>query len=93
MRSCREVQADFMVGDDGETRRPGRYAVGVTHPVESVGTPGAGVEMMTSSTFLTRYGVGGGTSRRMPEGSLMSGFEKPPPPAPTTGKGTETTRA
>ena len=45
-------------------------------------TPGAGVEMMTFSTFLAGCGVGGGTTRRMPKGALMSGFEKPPPPAP-----------
>ena len=51
--------------------------------------PGAGVEMMTSSTFLTRYGVGGEASRRMPEGSLMSGFEIPPPTAPNVEKRTD----
>ena len=34
--------------------------------------------MMTFSTSSARYGVGGGASRRMPKGSLMSGFEKPP---------------
>ena len=28
--------------------------------------PGAGVEMMTFSTFLARYGVVGGTSPRTP---------------------------
>ena len=26
---------------------------------------------------------------RMPEGSMMSGFEKPPKPTPTTGKGAD----
>ncbi len=39
--------------------------------------PEVGVEMMTFSTFLAGYGVGGGTSRRMPKRALMSGFEKP----------------
>ena len=34
--------------------------------------------MMTFSTSSARYGVGGGASRRMPKGALMSGFEKPP---------------
>ena len=49
--------------------------------------PELGFEMVTLLTFLARYGTGGGTSprRRMPKGSLMSGFEKPP--APTPGKG------
>ena len=46
---------------------------------------GAGVEMMTFSAPLVRYGVGGGATRRMPKGALMSGLEKPP--APTPGKG------
>ena len=41
-------------------------------------TPGAGVEMVTFLTFLARCGACGGTSRRMPIGALMSGFEKPP---------------
>ena len=43
--------------------------------------------MMTFSTFLARYGIGGGTARRMPKVALMSGVEKPPPPAPNDGKG------
>ena len=36
--------------------------------------------MMTFSTFLARYGIGGGRSprRRMPKVSLMSGFENRP---------------
>ena len=34
--------------------------------------------MMTFSTFLAGCEVGGGTTRRMPEVTLMSGFEKPP---------------
>ena len=48
--------------------------------------PELGFEMVTFLTFLARYGIGGGTSRRMPKGALMSGFEKPPP-ASTAGKG------
>ncbi len=36
------------------------------------------VELMTFSTSSARHGVGGGASRRMPKGALMSGFEKPP---------------
>ena len=40
--------------------------------------PKAGCEMMTFSAPLVRYGVGGGATRRMPKGALMSGFEKPP---------------
>ena len=45
--------------------------------------------MMTFSTLLARYGVGGGASprRRMPKVALMSGFEKPPSPVPTAEKG------
>ena len=45
--------------------------------------------MVAFSTFLARYEVGGGTSRcrRMPKVSLVSGFEKSPPPAPPAGKG------
>ena len=43
--------------------------------------------MMTFSTLLARCGVGGGTTRRMPEVTLMSGFEKPPSPVPTAEKG------
>ena len=49
--------------------------------------PELGFEMVTFLTFLARYGTGGGTSRRVPEGSLMSGFEKPP--APNVEKGTD----
>ena len=49
--------------------------------------PELGFEMVTFLTFLARYGTGGGTTRRMPKVALMSGFEKPPPPAPTAGKG------
>ena len=43
--------------------------------------------MVTISTFLARYWVGGGAKprRRMPKVSLMSGFEKPPR-CRTTGK-------
>ena len=52
-------------------------------------TPGAGVEMMTFSTFLARCEVGGGTARRMPKVALMSDFEKPPPIAPNVEKGTD----
>ena len=40
--------------------------------------PEVSFEMVTLSTFLARYGVGGGATRRMPKGALMSGFEKPP---------------
>ena len=43
--------------------------------------PGVGFEMMAISTFLARCGVGGGASRRMPKGALISGFEKPLPSA------------
>ena len=50
-------------------------------------TPEADFEMVTFSTFLAGYGVGGGTTRRMPEVSLVSGFEKPPSPVPTAEKG------
>ena len=49
--------------------------------------PEVDIEMVAFSTFLARYGVGGGTTRRMPKRALMSGFEKPPPPAPNAGKG------
>ena len=31
--------------------------------------------------------VGNSRRRRLPKGALMSGFEKPPPPAPNDGKG------
>jgi len=47
---------------------------------------GAGFEMMTFSTFLARCRGGGGATRCMPEVSLMSGFEKPPPSVPNGGK-------
>ena len=47
--------------------------------------PEVDIEMVAFSTFLARYGVGGGATRRMPKGALMSGFEKPP--ALTAGKG------
>ena len=50
-------------------------------------TPGADFEMMTFSTVLARCGVGRGASRCMPKVSLMSGFEKPPPPVPAAEKG------
>ena len=49
-------------------------------------TPELGFEMVTFLTFLARYGIGGGTSPRMPKGALMSGFEKPPPSAPNVGR-------
>ena len=49
--------------------------------------PEVDIEMVAFSTFLARYGVGGGASprRRMPKVALMSGFKKPP--VPTAGKG------
>ena len=42
--------------------------------------PSVGSERKTFSTFLARYGVGGGASLRrcMPKGALMSGFENRP---------------
>ena len=49
--------------------------------------PEVDIEMVAFSTFLARYGVGGGATRRMPKGALMSGFEKPSPSAPAAGKG------
>ena len=59
----------------------------VAHEVEIQGgqAPEVSFEMMTFSTFLARYGVGGGTTCRIPKGALMSGFGKPP--APTTARG------
>ena len=42
--------------------------------------PEVSFELMTFSTFMARYGVGGGASRRMPKGALMLGLEKPPAP-------------
>ena len=52
-------------------------------------TSGVDFKMMTFSTSSARYGVGGGAAHRMPKGALMSGFEKPPKPAPNVEKGAD----